>query len=297
MDAIFAIESEMPEMSETTKDNTDKYKSIIDGSIKVIDDKGELIEDNTIRGGEVQNIISQYLDELGINSVKATNYKDIASKMGISSENIFITTRNTIMIELISLDEFVRYIRSQDISKVFMASTDISEDYIYEIDYSTKQKLKKFGCNVDGIEFNVTNFIDEDNIQVADFCISTLDGVGIKYRADSSFLDKINSILRTCVRILEEQAEAKKIKTYNNAVNALPALLNYLINDAEYKLCTNKTKRNNYKVQGKFLLLPEFMSIREMIYNKPAINTEEYIRFKDFYVQYDALFDVAKDKI
>ena len=60
MDAIFAIESEMPEMSETTKDNTDKYKSIIDGSIKVIDDKGELIEDNTIRGGEVQDIICPF---------------------------------------------------------------------------------------------------------------------------------------------------------------------------------------------------------------------------------------------
>lgn len=121
MDAIFAIESEMPEMSETTKNNTNKYRSIIDGNIKVIDDKGEIIEDNTIRGGEVQDIISQYLNELGINSVKATNYKDIASKMGISSENIFITTRNNIMIELISLDEFVRYIRSQDISKVFMS--------------------------------------------------------------------------------------------------------------------------------------------------------------------------------
>ena len=89
MDTIFAIESEM---SETTKDNTNKYKSIIDGNIKVIDDKGEIIEDNTIRGGEVQDIISQYLDELDISSVKATNYKDIVSKIGISSENIFITT-------------------------------------------------------------------------------------------------------------------------------------------------------------------------------------------------------------
>lgn len=294
MDTIFAIASGM---SETTKDNTNKYKSIIDGNIKVIDDKGEIIEDNTIRGGEVQDIISQYLDELDINSVKATNYKDIASKIGISSENIFITTSSSIRFELISLEEFVRYIRSQGISKVFMTSTDISEDYIYEINYSTKQKLKKFGCDVEDIEFNVTSFIDEDSIQVADFCISTLDGVGIKYRADSSFLDRVNSILRTCVRILEEQAEAKKIKTYNDAVSALPALLKYLINDAEYKQCTNKTKRKNYKVQGKFLLLPEFMSIREMIYNKPVINTEEYTRFKDFYVQYDALFDVAKDQI
>lgn len=35
----------------------------------------------------------------------------------------------------------------------------------------------------------------------------------------------------------------------------------------------------------------------EMVCNKSVINTEEYIKFRDFYVQYDALFDIAKDII
>lgn len=124
-----------------------------------------------------------------------------------------------------------------------------------------------------------------------------MSGVGITYKADISFLNKVTSILRTCVRMLEEQEEVEKLEIYEAALKELPMLLEYVVIDSEYRQCTNNTKRKNYKFQGKFLSLPGFKNIREMIYNKPIINTEEYIKFRDFYVQYDALFDIAKDII
>ena len=43
MDAIFGFEPEIPE---TTKDNTDKYKNIIADNIRVIDNEGKIIEAN-----------------------------------------------------------------------------------------------------------------------------------------------------------------------------------------------------------------------------------------------------------
>ena len=294
MDTIFAIESGM---SETTKDNTNKYKSIIDGNIKVIDDKGKIIEANTICGDEIPDIVEQYLNELDVSSIEAVSYKDIIPKLGVSSESLFMTTSSSIRFELISLEEFVRYIRSEGVSKVFITNTDTSEDYTYEIDYYTEKKLAKYDCDLSDIELLINDFIRQSNIQINTFSFSTMGGVGITYKADVSFLNKVTSILRTCVRILEEQDEAEKLEIYEAALNELPMLLEYVVNDNEYKQCTNNTKRKNYKSQGKFLSLPEFRNIKEMVNNKPVINTEEYVKFRDFYVQYDALFDIAKDQI
>lgn len=291
MDAIFGFEPE------NNKDNTNKYRSIIDNNISVIDDSGKIIEANTISSDEIPDIVEQYLNELDVNSIETVSYKDIIPKLGVSSGNLYMTTSSSIRFELISLEEFVRYIRSEEVSKLFIANTDESEDYTYEIDYYTKKKLTKYDCDLSDIELLISNFIRQNNIQINTFSFSTMSGVGITYKADISFLNKVTSILRTCVRMLEEQNEAEKLEIYEAALNELPRLLEYVTNDSEYKQCTNNTKRKNYKSQGKFLSLSEFENIKEMVDNKPVINTEEYIKFRSFYVQYDALFDIAKDII
>lgn len=145
MDAIFGFEPEIPE---TNKNNTDKYKNIIADNIRVIDDEGKIIEANTICGDEIPDIVEQYLNELDVSSVEAVSYKDIIPKLGVSSESLFMTTSSSIRIELISLEEFIRYIRSEEVSKIFITNTDMSEDYTYDIDYYTRHKLDEYDCDL-----------------------------------------------------------------------------------------------------------------------------------------------------
>lgn len=142
---------------------------------------------------------------MDVSSIETVSYKDIIPKLGVSSGNLYMTTSNSIRIELISLEEFVRYIRSEEVSKLFIANTDESEDYTYKIDYYTEKKLAKYDCDLSDIELLISNFIRQNNIKINNFSFSTMSGVGITYKADISFLNKVTSILRTCVRMLEEQ--------------------------------------------------------------------------------------------
>lgn len=166
MDAIFGFEPEIPA---TNKNNTDKNKNIIADNIRVIDDEGKMIEANTICGDEILDIVEQYLNELDVSSIEAVSYKDIIPKLGVSSESLFMTTSSSIRFELISLEEFVRYIRSEGISKVFITNTDTSEDYTYEIDYYTEKKLAKYDCDLSDIELLINDFIRQSNIQINTF--------------------------------------------------------------------------------------------------------------------------------
>lgn len=273
--------------------------------MKLTDENGELIQENMVYASELDDVILKYLYSLDLESIKPIGIDEILQKIGISKDKVFMCIGNRVSTRLVDLDELARYIKHREQSgyqiDIFISEYDATENYEYdlrrEIGLRALKTLEDYDCNVDSIESHITEYITSNHIQMTDFSICTSDGIGIVYENDVDALRDIRSIIGFFMEVMKLQVELSQDKIYRAALDELNDLLNYLVNDSEYRLCTNSTKRKGYKAKGKFKQLDKFENIAYMLDNKPVINTDRYLRYKDFYDLYDYTFEQAYNMI
>lgn len=293
------------ECSNKVVDKQDKYQRIIDRTLKLADENGELIQENMIYASELDDIILKYLYGLDLESMKPIGVDEIIQRLGISRDKVFMCIDDRVGTKLVDLDELVRYIKYKEQSgyslDIFISTYDTTENYEYKIDraigFRDREFLENCDCNLDSIERHITEYVVSNHIQITDFSICTSTNIGIIYEGTVDVINDIRNIIAYFVGLLRQQEDLLQDKIYNAALDELDDLFNYLVTDSEYRLCTNSTKRKGYKAKGKFRQLDKFENIDYMLDNKPVINTDRYLRYKDFYDLYDNIFDQAYSMI
>ena len=76
------------ECSNKVIDKQDKYQRIINRTLKLADENGELIQENMIYASELDDVILKYLYSLDLKSMKPIGVDEIIQKIGISKDRV-----------------------------------------------------------------------------------------------------------------------------------------------------------------------------------------------------------------
>lgn len=297
----YTVDDEEGDIDIDVEENNDcesMLRKAISDDTMIIDGDGNIIEENWISDDDVILLVNNYLNNIDINNIDIKDTSVTINRFKELDVNIFEVTKNKCEINLVSVDEFIRYIKVLNIKTLFMYSYTDTE-YHYKMSYIIRNRLVEHigDDKAEEIEELVSNFISNHQIPIQTLCICTQDSIGITYHTDISFLSGIDNILENSIRLLSEELELMKFITYNNAMGELEQLFNYLIADETYIKCTNETSRKNYKLAGSFLEIDEFSNIKTMINNRPAPASDEARKTRDFYTKYDSVFEQARNYI
>lgn len=260
------------------------YKRIIDDALDCKLHAVDSMINIQLNTSDIVNIINKYLKGLISRNVYYMSCSDLAEKLEVFPTDVFETNKQMINYELIDINDLKRYINHQagdpGIIAVFMSRSTVLNNYKYQVPIDLKEALIKYNYDTTDLEETITKYLIEHNIQIDDCIISTQDAVGIICKPQVDVLKELQSIICTCISIIDDTVCEKATKE----MQELPKqLLFYTKNLDEEEL-------NKFKEEKTFLNSEKYSNIRIMVHNKEYFYRKKNTMYREFYSQYDNAF-------
>ena len=262
----------------------DDYKAIINYVLDYKLQDTDSIVNIKLSTSDIAGIIEQYLEQLTKRGASYISCAELAEKLGVFQTDIFETIKQMITYELTDTDTLKRYINHQagdpGIMAIFMSRSTVLNNYRYQVPIDLKEALIKYNYDTANLEETITNYLIDHNIQIDDCIISTVDAVGIVCKPQVDVLKELQSIIHTCINIIDDTVCEK-------AIQELTRLGIYLLGDAKYAQAESSEDRMKYKKEETFLESNRLPNIKIMIHNKEYFTKKEAGMYRVFYSQYD----------
>lgn len=184
--------------------------------------------------------------------------KELIDKMEKEKINCFCVTSpkeldrdHMIYLENNDIDEFINFVKLNNINSVFYKYYTFNPEYFYineelaeDIDDDVinllKNDIEKWNRKIDKVNFDIP-------VELVIFCMYESHYITINYH--NEFWDNQMSAKEKLVELLE--GNAKKVKDIREKMESekeelKEKLKEYILNDDEFKICTNKNLRKNY---------------------------------------------------
>lgn len=184
--------------------------------------------------------------------------KELIDKMEREGINCFAVTspkeldrEHMIYLENNDIDEFIKFVKSNNIRSIFYKYYTFNPDFFYiteqlaediddDIIKLIKNDIEEWNRNIDKVDFDIP-------IEVFIFCMYESHHITINYQ--NEFWDNQMSAEGKLLELLENNAN--KVNNIiqereNDKENLKEKLKEYILNDDEFKICTNKSLRKSY---------------------------------------------------
>lgn len=266
----------------------------------LFDKDGFAIEENFIDGRDILNFVKEEVSALNISNDNHFEIKEIEEmklKLNELGIKIFNLKEKQKILEFISFDEFISYLKYVNKNYVFVYEyySDNFDDVEF-FDYSLRKKLEEYDL-LEDIENSIKEFLYNNDIKIRK--IQILDNLknGYLYSTKFGFMIELRERLNLCVEKLEEEIEFIEMTKLELALNETESLYDFLITDSNYLKCKNEKQRKLYKEAGNYLDQEQFENLKEVLMNKPTINSEKYIRCKPIFSAVENAFEKAREYV
>lgn len=184
--------------------------------------------------------------------------KELLNKMKREGINCFAVTSpkeldrdNMIYLENNDIDEFIKFVKLNNIksifykyytfnSDLFYITEELAEDIDDDVIKLIKNDIEEWNRKIDEVDFDIP-------VEVFIFCMYESHYITINYQ--NEFWDNQMSAKEKLLELLE--SNANKVNDIieereNEKENLKEKLKEYILNDDEFKICTNKSLRKNY---------------------------------------------------